>query len=69
MSGRLSLSRNLKIVDRFNEWMVSAWLTAGQTKLMLLHDIRNDDGIKNFFSEIYELYIKVGLSGCTMSHS
>ncbi|CAI0378609.1 unnamed protein product [Linum tenue] len=32
------------------------------TRLMLLHDSRNDDGIKSFFQEVHELYIKVLLN-------
>ncbi|KAL9312369.1 putative trafficking protein particle complex subunit 2 [Arabidopsis thaliana] len=32
------------------------------TRLMLLHDSRNEDGIKSFFQEVHELYIKILLN-------
>ncbi|WOH05550.1 hypothetical protein DCAR_0624969 [Daucus carota subsp. sativus] len=49
----------LKSIDRFNDLVVSVYVTAAiHTRLMLLHDSRNDDGIKSFFQEVHELYIK-----------
>ncbi|XP_028079883.1 trafficking protein particle complex subunit 2 isoform X4 [Camellia sinensis] len=52
----------LKAVDRFNDLVVSVYVTAGHTRLMLLHDSRNDDGIKSFFQEVHELYVKILLN-------
>ncbi|KAL3655487.1 hypothetical protein CASFOL_001273 [Castilleja foliolosa] len=49
----------LKAIDRFNDLVVSVSL---HTRLMLLHDSRNDDGIKSFFQEVHELYIKTLLN-------
>jgi trafficking protein particle complex subunit 2 len=48
----------LRAVDRFKDVLVSAYITAGRTRFMLLHDARNEDAIKNFFQEVHEHYLK-----------
>jgi hypothetical protein len=52
-------SMYLKVVDKVNHQLVSAFLTASHVKFLLLHQGRSDDTIKFFFQEIYELYVKV----------
>lgn len=53
--------RYLKVIDKFNERFISAYLTAGNIKLLLLHDAKSEDAIRNFFNDCYELYIKVSV--------
>ncbi|KAG0221492.1 trafficking protein particle complex subunit 2-like protein [Mortierella sp. GBAus27b] len=52
----------LKSIDKFNERFVSAYLTAGNIKMLLLHDAKSEDAIRNFFNECYEMYIKTLLN-------
>jgi len=52
----------LKVIDRHNEQMVSAYITNGGIKFLILHDNRNEEGIKNFCTEVHELYIKLILN-------
>ena len=49
----------LKVVDKVNHQLVSAFITASHVKFLLLHQGRSDDAIKFFFMECYELYVKV----------
>ncbi|CAM9354462.1 unnamed protein product [Choristocarpus tenellus] len=51
---------HLKSVDRFNDQIVSAFLTAGGIKFMLLHDVtRSDESVRSFFSDVHEIYVKL----------
>jgi hypothetical protein len=49
----------LKVVDKFNDQLVSAFVTPSSVKFLLLHETRNDDTIRAFFHEVHELYLKV----------
>ncbi|KAF7306733.1 Transport protein particle complex subunit [Mycena indigotica] len=59
----------LKSVDKFNEWTVSAFITPGNMKFVLLHEGKNDDGIKSFFVDVWELYVKTMLNPFHTAHT
>ena len=53
----------LKESDRFNSMPVSAFITAGHIKFMLLHQSNLDENsIRQFFQELYLIYIKVAMN-------
>lgn len=53
----------LKNCDSFRDFLVSAYCTAGHTKFLLLHKNRGShEGIRSFFSELHELYLRVLLN-------
>ena len=53
---------NFKALDRFNEYIISAFVTPSQIRFVMLHVERNDDAIKNFFHDVFDLYTKLSLN-------
>ncbi|EPZ31664.1 Sedlin [Rozella allomycis CSF55] len=51
-----------KVIDKFNEWFVSAHITPSGMRMVVLHDARNEDAIKNFLFDCHELYSRMLLS-------
>lgn len=49
----------LKTVDKYNELYISAYVTPGNVRFLLLHEAKNEDAVKQFFMEVHELYVKV----------
>ncbi len=50
-------------VDTFNDIHVSSFVTACNFRFMMLHDGRNEDGVRAFFRDAYELALKVCRQG------
>lgn len=41
---------------------MSAWVTASGARFMLLHSQRNEDSVRSFFIDVYELYTRALLN-------
>ena len=49
----------MRTVDKFNSQLhISCLMTASGTKFILLHEKSYEDQIKQFFNEMYELFVK-----------
>merc|ERR1719273_1652520 len=47
-------------VDKFNNYHVSSFVTAGGAKFMLLHMTKlNNLAIKSYFGDVYGYYVKI----------
>ncbi|KDN38145.1 Sedlin [Tilletiaria anomala UBC 951] len=52
----------MKSVDRINEWTTSAFLVPGNVKFLILHEHKHEDGIRNFFIDVWELWVKITMN-------
>lgn len=52
----------LRAVDRINEWTTSAFVVPGGTRFLILHEHKHDEGIRNFFLDVWELWVKLNLN-------
>lgn len=45
-------------MDTFNDFLVSAFVTPSLTKYLLLHKLRADDPVREFFQEFHALWLR-----------
>lgn len=51
-----------KSVDSFYNFIVSAFITPGNVRILLLHEMRNEEAIRQFLTDIWDLYVKTLMS-------
>jgi hypothetical protein len=61
--------RYQRVVDRHQEQLVSAHITPGGARFLLLHDARNEEGVRAFFADVHELYVKLLLNPFYAPHT
>jgi hypothetical protein len=49
----------LKTIDRYGALNISSYVSPSHVKFMLLHNLKNEDSIKNFFVDVHEFYLKI----------
>ncbi|CCF49408.1 hypothetical protein NDA11_000078 [Ustilago hordei] len=49
----------LKSIDRIQEYTTSCFVVPGNIKMVLLHEHKLEEGIKSFFLDVWESYLKV----------
>ena len=50
----------MRTVDSYNNHLhVSCFMTASGAKFLLLHEKANEDSIKQFFNDTYEVFVKI----------
>jgi len=49
----------LKCVDKYGSQYISAYVTPSHTTFLLLHDKKDEDGIRTFFTEVHQLFIRI----------
>jgi len=57
-----SSAMHLKVVDSFNDMLVSAWRSAGGAMFLLLHEQQDDEGAKSFFRDVHDAYVCASLN-------
>jgi hypothetical protein len=50
--------RFLRIVDKFNFLLVSAFVTHGGKFFLLLHNGKSEDAVRQFFTDVQDIYVK-----------
>jgi trafficking protein particle complex subunit 2 len=54
---------HLKQVDRFNALSVSAYVTPGGARMLLLHDGKPaEEAVRSFFLEVHDAYVKAAVN-------
>ena len=54
----LCLCSFLRVVDRFNSLLVSAFITPGGSLMLMLHNGKSEEVVRTFFTEVNDIYAK-----------